>query len=737
VLARTPFFCSGCPHNRSTAAPAGSLVGAGIGCAGMAMLLPPERVGTVLGLTQMGGEGASWIGMQPFVAATHLFQNLGDGTFHHSGSLAVRAAIAAGSTITFKLLYNSAVAMTGGQPAVGAMSVPDLTRMLAAEGVRRIVVTSDNPRKFRRVRLAPGTSVAHRDDLDRVQAELAATPGVTVLIHDQECATELRRKRKRGLAAEPARRAFINERVCEGCGDCGRKSNCLSVRPVATEYGRKTRIHQDSCNKDFSCLDGDCPSFLDVVPDPTSSGRAAPAAPEIAADSCPEPVLVDDSRFAMRITGIGGTGVVTLAQIVGTAAAIHGQSVRVLDQTGLAQKGGAVVSDIKISSAPIELSNKLARGECDLYLGCDLLVAASPVNLAVADPARTTAVVSTSQVPTGAMVIDASVRFPEAEHTSVPIAAASRADGGRFVDAQHATSVLFGDNQFANMFLLGVAYQLGALPTPAHRIEQAISVNGVAVQTNCQAFRRGRQLVFAPDAFERALAVASGQPEVHDQPAEPEPLQHLVDRRAAELSDYQNSAYARRYREVVDQVRAAEQARVQGSSTVTAAVAENLFKLMAYKDEYEVARLSIDPALGERIRSEFGRGATYSYRLHPPLLRALGMKRKLRLGPWFRPVLVVLYRARRLRGTPFDPFGHTEVRRAERALIGEYRAMVERSITMLRPDTVDAVAALAALPDMIRGYEQIKLASIAEYRAAVAHHYGRLAGEPVAAAAPR
>jgi len=741
LLTRAPFFCSGCPHNRSTQVPDGSLVGAGIGCHAMAMLLPEQRAGTMIGLTQMGGEGAHWLGMEPFVGSGHMFQNLGDGTFHHSGSLAVRAAVAAGSTITFKLLYNSVVAMTGGQCAVGGRSVADLTRVLAAEGVKRIVVTADDPGRYRRVNLGPRTTVRHRDALLDVQRELARVPGVTVLIHDQECAAELRRKRRRGLVTEPARRVFISERVCEGCGDCGTKSNCLSVRPTETEYGRKTQIHQDSCNKDFSCLDGDCPSFLSVIP---AGQSASPAAPALAATDLPDPGRAEvPDRYAIRITGIGGTGVVTLAQVVCTAAMISGRFVRGLDQTGLAQKGGAVVSDVKISKNEVELSGRLAGGECDLYLGCDLLVAASPVNLAVADPSRTAAVISSSEVPTGAMIADASVPFPAARQTLDPISERTRSGTGRIVDAQRAAKVMIGDSQYANVFLLGVAYQLGALPLPARDIERALELNGVAVEANQQAFRRGRQLVAAPAAFHEALGAAEGtsvssttrgesaQAEASDSPDE------LVRRRSEELRGYHNAAYASEYTRFVTHVQAAEEVSVPGSTRLTATVARNLFKLMAYKDEYEVARLLADPRLAEDIRRRFGANARFSYRLHPPLLRSLGMKRKLSLGSWFRPALAGLYALHRLRGTCFDPFGYAAVRRTERRIIGEYRDLVERSLNHLSAETLEAVIGLAALPDMIRGYEQVKLASVARYRSAAAEQYASLErSEPVSVMPP-
>jgi indolepyruvate ferredoxin oxidoreductase len=732
LVPRTPFFCSGCPHNRSTEVPEGSLVGAGIGCSAMAMLMPPSRVGNVVSLSQMGGEGAAWIGMSPFVETGHLFQNIGDGTFHHSGSLAVRAAVAAGSNITFKLLYNSAVAMTGGQQAVGNMSLPDLTRMLVAEGVRRVVVTTEDPRRYKRVRLAPGVEVRHRDRLISTQEELAAIPGVTVLIHDQECATELRRKRKRAKVAEPAVRAYINERVCEGCGDCGRKSNCVSVQPVETEFGRKTQIHQPSCNKDYSCLDGDCPSFLTVVP--ARDTRTRRTAERLESASLPEPQpTVDPARFAVRITGIGGTGVVTVAQILSTAATMAGRSVRALDQTGLAQKGGAVVSDLKVTAGASELSNKLSTGECDLYLGCDVLVAAAEENLSVADPARTVAVVSSSEVPTGAMVVDTTVRFPAAEDTLGRISDRTRSDAGRFVDARAVTRALFDDDQYANMFLVGVAYQLGAFPIPAERIEQAIALNGVATENNEQAFRRGRQLVCDPSAFLAAVDRGQGAPVVEVPSGEVDveglSLEDLLRRRVPELEAYQDEAYARSYADFVEEVRAAEQAVVPGASTVAEAVARYLYKFMAYKDEYEVARLWLDPALSADIEQRFGAGAKFSYRLHPPVLRALGLKKKVSLGQWFRPVFVGLYGLRRLRGTPVDPFGYTAVRRTERQLIGEYRELVRSLLADLTPENHAEIAEIVALPDIVRGYEEIKMANVAAYREALQDRLDRLAGD--------
>ncbi|QFR03138.1 indolepyruvate ferredoxin oxidoreductase family protein [Streptomyces phaeolivaceus] len=726
LITRTPYFCSGCPHNRSTVVPDGSLVGGGIGCHAMVGLLPSEHTGEVLGLTQMGGEGTNWIGISPFVTTGHLFQNLGDGTFHHSGSLAIRAAVAARINITYKLLYNSAVAMTGGQAAVGGMSVAQVARELLAEGVRRVVVTTDDPKAYRRGALPRGVDLRHRDDLVTVQEELAATPGVTVLIHDQECAAELRRKRKRGKAPDPAYRAFINKRVCEGCGDCGVKSNCLSVQPVETEFGRKTQIHQPSCNKDFSCLDGDCPSFVTVTPGKGRKRRRVAPAIDDAALARPR-FVVDPDRFSVRVTGIGGTGVVTMAQIVASAAARSGLWVRALDQTGMSQKGGAVVSDIKVTRTAQELASKVGDGECDLYLGCDVLVASSQEHLVTASPERTVAVVSTAEVPTGAMVSDTAVRFPGQTDTVDRIRERVRSDAGRFVDARGATLALFGDDQYANVFLVGVAYQLGALPLPADDIEAAIALNGVAVDANTQAFRRGRQLIADPRAYEAALSPSAGDgAEAAVDPAAG--IDGLVEHRAAELTAYQNAAYARPYTDLVGRVRAAEDGVVQGSTVLAEAVARHLFKLMAYKDEYEVARLSVRPEFLAELEEEFGPGVAYRFRLHPPVLRALGWKKKISLGPWFRPVFRLLYALRGLRGTPLDVFGYGKVRRTERRLVAEYRELIEGLLTRLTPGNLAAVAEIAALPDLVRGYEHVKLGTVERYRDELAERLAALDG---------
>jgi len=747
LLQRTPYFCSGCPHNRSTRNPDSTLVGGGIGCHTMVINLPTERIGNLIGFSQMGGEGAMWAGMEPFVTDDHLVQNLGDGTFHHSGSLAIRAAVAAGSNMTFRLLYNSVVAMTGGQEAVGVMAVPNLVQSLRAEGVRRIVITTDNPRKYREVDLPLDVDIYHRDQLDQIQAELVATPGVTVLINDEECATELRRRRKRGLAPASRHHVFINERVCEGCGDCGEKSNCLSVQPVMTEFGRKTRIHQASCNEDQSCLRGECPSFLTVVPAAKrrwrrSTSSKLPTVPDVEVDDLPPPASCIGTDVSVRITGIGGTGVVTVSQVLSTAGAMRGAFVQSLDQTGLAQKGGAVVSDLRFADRPIERSNRIGPGQVDLYLGCDLLVAAADANLEGAHPDRTHALVSTSQVPTGAMVVDPSVTFPEQDVVTERLNQRTRS--ATYVDARTLATDLFGDDQFANVLMVGMAVQLGLLPLDPQDVEAALTLNGVAVARNHQAFRRGRQYIAdrsglqaaiegihppvpAPAADPRAKSitgiVATGDPDLAD----------LVLRRVNDLIAYQGVSRATTYAQLVEQVRIAETAADPGSTRLSMAVATSWYKLLAYKDEYEVARLSIDPTLRNAIEDEFGPGATYSYLLQPPLLQALGLKRKLRLPRAMHPVLWLLARMKFLRGTPLDPFGLARVRRIERALIREYRQAIESALAVLQErrddgtsddrlvadDLMDQIVALAELPDLVRGYEHVKLRNVDRYRAAL------------------
>jgi len=701
------------------------MAGGGIGCHGMALAMPERHT---VGTTHMGGEGVQWVGMAPFTEMTHMFQNLGDGTFFHSGSLAIRQAVAAGTNITFKILYNSAVAMTGGQDAAGAMPVPDMTRLLEAEGVKRIIVTTDEPDKYDAAsRWGRGTEVWHRDRLDEAQRVLRDIPGVTVLVHDQRCAAEKRRLRKRGKLENPSLRVYINEAVCEGCGDCGAKSNCLSVQPVDTEFGRKTQIHQSSCNKDYSCLRGDCPSFLTVVP---RGERAAKERKTFVVDrALPEPALKVPGSANVFMMGIGGTGVVTVNQILGTAALLDGKHVRGLDQTGLSQKGGPVVSHLKIGERPVEVSNKVAAGEADCYLGFDVLVATSPQNLDHASADRTIAVVSTSQVPTGAMVTNTDVQFPEASGLLASIDRFTRKDENVYLDALGLAERLFDDHMAANMIVLGAAYQAGAIPVAAAAIERAIALNGVSVAMNTQAFRAGRLAVLAPEFVSavkvRRVGAAEVEPALHRYPelrtlvesVAPEgELRRLLAIRAPELADYQDAAYARTYVEFVQRVADAERAAVPGTTALSEAVARYLFKLMAYKDEYEVARLHLQNDLATALEAEYPGGVTIHYNLHPPLLRALGWQRKIKFGRWFEGVFRALRAMRGLRGSAFDPFGWAEVRRVERALVGEYRALVEKALVGLDATSHARAVKLATLPDVIRGYEEIKLANVRRFR---------------------
>lgn len=736
-VARLPYYCSGCPHNRSTVVPAGSIVGAGIGCHSMGLWMDPAQFGEILGITQMGGEGAQWVGASSFTDTRHIFQNIGDGTLFHSGALAINFAVAAGVNITYKILYNAAVAMTGGQDAVGTLPVPALTRRLEAEGVKRVIITTDDRDKYRGVRLAANAEVWHRDRLIEAQNELAAVSGVTVLIHDQQCAAEKRRLRKRDKQVDPPTRVFINERVCEGCGDCGRKSNCLSVQPVETEFGRKTAIHQASCNKDYSCLRGDCPSFLTITPGtPTGAPAKRPAAASqqcvtpAPADRLPEPQMVVPAEgFALHMLGIGGTGVVTVNQVLGTAALLDGKRIWGLDQTGLSQKAGPVVSDLRIGAGEQE-SAKLSAGGADLYLGFDLLVAADARNLAKADPRRTVAVISTSRVATGQMVVNTAVSFPALRPMLDGIEAVTRKERNVYLDAQAMATALFGSDAAANLITLGAAYQAGAVPIAAASIEAAIRLNGVAVESNVLAFRWGRTAVADPPRVAALLAQAAAPV---DRLASQDPhtrevarlidatdargeLRRLLDIRVPELIAFQSVAYARRYLSFVGHVARIEQERTPARTALAEAVARYLFKLMAYKDEYEVARLQLQAEHRAAIAAAFGPNAKVAYNLHPPLLRALGMRRKLKLGDWFTPAMQALRAMKRLRATPLDPFGYTEVRRIERTLAQEYQQMLTRACANLKPETHADTVVLAELPDMVRGYEQIKLDNVRAYR---------------------
>jgi indolepyruvate ferredoxin oxidoreductase len=712
---RTPFYCSGCPHNLSTRVPEGTLVGGGIGCHAMIALMEPARVGDIAGLTAMGNEGAQWIGMEPFVERDHLVQNLGDGTYFHSGSLAIRAAVAAGVDITYKLLYNGTVAMTGGQDPQGQMTVPEVVQSLLLEGVARVIVTSDDPGKWDHADFGPSAAgrveVRDRAMLMESQVELAAIPGVTVLVHDQRCAAELRRDRSRGIVEKPDWRVVINERVCEGCGDCGDKSNCLSVQPIDTPYGRKTRIHQTSCNFDTSCLQGDCPAFAIVTLDVEGLKAAKPDTGTTGDPSAglPDPVAeVPTDAFTVRFSGIGGTGVITVSQVLGTAAMLDGYVVRGLDQTGLSQKAGPVVSDLRLSNGDVPASNHANSSGVDCLMAFDLLVAASDTHRVGADTSRTIVVGSVASSPTGSMVVHPTTAYPELAALTGRLDEVSRADHNRYVDSAAIVTGLFGDSTTANIFLLGVAVQAGAVAVHPDAIERAIELNGVAVQRNVAAFRWGRRWVVAPDEVE----AAAGVPGI----VLPETTEELIERLADDLVGYQSEAYADRFRQLVNVARAAEARVDPESNAFTEAVARHGHKLMAYKDEYEVARLLLAPEARAAYEDVGGPATKVTWRLHPPMLRAAGLKQKMKLGPRTKPVLAALARSKRVRGTVADPFRWAAVRKLERAMIPEYEDAVRLLSTRLTAGNLPDAVEIASLPDQVRGYEHLKLDRATRYR---------------------
>jgi indolepyruvate ferredoxin oxidoreductase len=699
---RAPFFCSGCPHNISTRADDDQLVGLGIGCHIM-VALHDEGRGHQVGLTQMGGEGAQWIGLAPFTDDSHYFQNLGDGTFFHSGSLAMRAAIAAKVDMTYKLLFNHAVAMTGGQSPAGSMDVPTVVNLLAAEGVSKIVVTTPDPAAYRGVKLNPIATVHHRDELAEIQRELAKVPGVSVLLHDDWCAAEERRLRHRGTLATPDRRIWINERVCEGCGDCVSKATCLSLVPVDTEYGRKTAVDQHSCNLDYSCVRGDCPSFLEVIGTPEPPKVSDPPF------ALPEPTVRVPESVLVRMPGIGGTGVVTISRILQMAAHLAGRFAAGVEQTGLAQKGGPVVSDVRISPQPINGAARASNRSADVLLGFDLFGAAAASNLSVCDRECTVPVINSAQVATVPLAQDPLSHFPSSDALLRRIAREGRNDEGLFIDAEWIAGRL---RVASNVVLLGAAYQHGCLPIPAAAIEAAITLNRVEVADNIRAFRWGRAATADLDRVRHALAPATSEAAV------PANLDELIEARATDLIAYQGPRYAAEFLAAVEAIAESERQRMPGVEVlrVTRAFATGLYKLMAYKDEYEVARLHLDTIERVKLTDQFGANARVRVLLHPPLLRAFGLQRKIRLGRTARPTFVVLRAGRRLRGTAWDPFGHSAVRRMERSLPAEYQRSVETAMDLLHPATVDLVVAIAELPDLVRGYESVKEANVARYR---------------------
>ncbi len=714
--ARKPSYCSGCPHNRSTLLLEGQIAGGGIGCHGMAGLMSEVSRGIEY-IFQMGSEGAAWIGSARFSGQKHIFQNLGDGTYFHSGRMAIQAAIDANVNITFKLLYNDAVAMTGGQTAAGGLPVPAVTRELDAQGVKKIILVSDDTEKYAdRSMLAPSVDVRERDELEDVLRELETVEGVSVMIYDQMCAAEKRRRRNRGILPKPVRRIMINERVCEGCGDCVKHANCVSLLPVETDFGPKTRIHQSSCNSDYTCTWGDCPSFVSVMIEEGSGLKRQPL-PQLPTVKISEPATKVEAGdgYHILMPGVGGTGVVTMNAMLATAALLDGRHSITLDQTGVAQKGGAVVAHLTLSERPIESSQRINAASLDLMLGFDLVGAAYSENLKCCDRERTVAIINSKEILTGDAIRKGLTVLSADGGYLNSIRGNTRENDSLFVDASTLADTLFGGHVFTNVFLVGVAYQKGLLPLTAGAIEEAIRMNGIAVERNLEVFAWGRRFVDDPSVFENYLPRDYAS-------APPRTLDELIADREAELTAYHNAGYAAEYRRFVDRARVAEQRVSPGGEALTRAVAWNLHKLMAYKDEYEVARLLTDASFQEKINDTFDKPAKVIFHLHPPLLRTFGFKKKMSFGPWFRPVLQLMASSKALRGTAFDPFGWMPSRREERELIAWYRSEVGALVDRLDSSSIDLATTVAGAPEGIRGYEQVKRESIARVKAAVADH---------------
>ncbi|MEL6963974.1 MAG: indolepyruvate ferredoxin oxidoreductase family protein, partial [Pseudomonadota bacterium] len=712
---RTPHFCSGCPHSRSTRIPEGSRAMAGIGCHIMTQWTRlPEKghdsaeVAPAEGYSQMGGEGAAWIGQAPFTKTEHVFVNLGDGTYHHSGLLAIRAAVAADVSVTYKILYNDAVAMTGGQSVDGPLSVEQIVSQLHAEGVSRIVVASETPQRFRHDLFPSAVSLVDRSELNTAQRELRKVKGVSVLIFDQTCAAEKRRRRKRGLAPRSEKQVLIHDRVCEGCGDCSRQSNCLSVEPLETAFGTKRRINQSSCNQDLSCTDGFCPSFVTI--EGGERQRPEPPIQDILTEAAklPKPDAGGSiTAVSVLLPGNGGTGVTTISAVLAMAAHLDGRHVASTDMTGLAQKGGAVLSYLRFGPDDRSLAGgKILPGGADLVIGCDLMVSASTTCLELCSPDRTSVIADRTVAPSGAFAL-----FQDAMPSSGDLATRlSRVSKSvEIIDAGDLAEMLFGDRIFSNMILVGAAFQSGKLPISAESIDKAITLNGAARDFNKAAFHAGRILFAAPDR----LATERSDPKSADDAT----LEELVALLGDELKAYQNTALADRFRSVVARVRFAETGLGDSRFLFSRAVAKNLFKLMAYKDEYEVARLYADPAFKRRIRDEFGTHAKISIQLAPPLLSRIdpttARPKKRHFGPWIFAVFTVLARFKGLRGTWADPFGWTAERRMERALIEDYLSLIDRLLPALSDDSYQIALSLASLPESISGFGPVKAAKVA------------------------
>jgi indolepyruvate ferredoxin oxidoreductase len=709
---RQPWFCSGCPHNTSTRVPEGSRAMAGIGCHFMSIWM--DRSTSTF--SQMGGEGVAWVGQAPFTKDAHVFANLGDGTYFHSGLLAIRQSIAAGVNITYKILYNDAVAMTGGQQ-VGERpeghSVLQIQKSLTAEGVKKIVVVTDEPEKYAGASLEAGITVHHRDELDAIQRQFREIPGTTAIIYDQTCATEKRRRRKRGKLATPAKTVVINELVCEGCGDCSVQSNCLSVEPVETEFGRKRRINQNSCNKDFSCVKGFCPSFVTVEGGTLKKAKKEKRGDLSSLPPIPEPSLpLTEKPWGIVVGGVGGTGVITIGQLLGVAAHLEGRGVVTQDAGGLAQKGGATWSHIQIANRPEAIhTTKVDTAKADLVIACDAIVGANKYTMSVMREGRTFVALNTHGTPTAAFVRNPNWQFPGGSCEAALATAVGAEMVGGF-DAEQAAVQLVGDSIYTNPLLLGYAWQKGRVPLSHAALMRAFELNGVQVDNNKAAFEWGRRCAHDLAAVQ-SLFAAAAVIEFVKKPS----LDEAVGKRVEFLTGYQDGAYAAQYRAFVDKVRQAESPL--GSTKLTEAVARYLFKLMAYKDEYEVARLHTDPAFMQKIAGMFEGDIKLTHHLAPPLLAKTNDKGELvknAYGAWMRSAFGLLAKMKGLRGTALDPFGRTEERKTERALIGEYRTCIEELLRTLSAANLAQAVEIARIPEEIRGYGHVKARHLAAAR---------------------
>ncbi len=713
IIERVPYFCAGCPHNISTKVPDGAHAYAGIGCHYMAQWMDRSTEG----FTHMGGEGANWIGEAPFSKQEHVFQNIGDGTYVHSGALAIRAAIAAGTTMTYKILFNDAVAMTGGQGLDGELTVQQLAHQMTADGAERVVVVAEDPSKYPSRSDFPSTvTIHHRDDLDGVQRDLSEMKGVSVLIYDQTCAAELRRRRRRGLAEDPQTRVVINELVCEGCGDCGVQSNCVAVVPVDTEFGRKRAIDQSACNKDQSCLKGLCPSFVTVSGGElkgrdTQGARALPALPDLS--GIPQPELPDISRpYSMVVTGVGGTGVITVGVLVGMAAHLENKGVGVIDMSGLAQKGGAVAVHLRVGEGPEDIKSvRASAAGADLVLGCDMVVAASDTVLAIVNEGVTTVIANDHEMMTGDFTRQPDLAMPMEEMRDA-LSNSADAEQTRFINAHAISNALLGDAMSANIFLLGYAWQLGKVPVSREALDKAIRLNGVAIERNLEAFGWGRYAAHDAQALDNILAAVTPMPTRH---ARTETLDEIIERRVSFLTAYQNAAYGARFRAGVEAIRSLELEQVPSSSALANAVAQGLFRLMAYKDEYEVARLYSDGKFQTQLDQLFTGDVKLEFHLAPPLFARkdplTGRPVKRRFGPWAMRLFSLLARAKGMRGTVLDPFGYSDDRKLERRLLADYEMMLDEISKGLSGDTHAIAVELATLPQTIRGYGPVKQAA--------------------------